>query len=151
MAAISRSTDIAAPAEVVFAAISDLARMGEFSPENTGGEWLRGARGPAIGAKFRGTNAQHGNEWKTTATIVTYLPPTEFAFEVTYGPLNVARWSYSIVSTHSGCTLTESSLDRRSSLIKRFEKGTSNREEFTGTSIETTLANVKAACEAAVQ
>ena len=44
------SRDIDAPAHDVFALVSDLTRMGEWSPENTGGKWVKGSTGPALGA-----------------------------------------------------------------------------------------------------
>lgn len=53
---------IGAPAEVVYDLVSDVTRMGDYSPENTGGTWLDGATGPAVGARVTGTNevARHG-------------------------------------------------------------------------------------------
>ena len=36
--------------------VSDLPRMGEWSPENTGGKWVNGAAGPVVGARFKGSN-----------------------------------------------------------------------------------------------
>ena len=44
---------IAATPERVYELVSDLPRMGEWSPENTGGSWIKGATGPAVGAKFK--------------------------------------------------------------------------------------------------
>ena len=144
---IQRTVDISASPEVVFALVSDLERMGEFSPENTGGEWVRGATGPNVGARFKGTNARGGHNWSTIATVATYLVPTEFAFEVSAGPFKVARWSYAIAATHDGCRVTETSVDRRGRLLKMFERGGDDRAAFTAESIEHTLANIKATCE----
>ncbi|MFN2524390.1 MAG: SRPBCC family protein, partial [Mycobacteriales bacterium] len=53
---VSRSTDVDAPADVVWGLVSDLPGMGRLSPENTGGRWSGGATGPAVGARFRGAN-----------------------------------------------------------------------------------------------
>ena len=53
---VSVTREIGAPAGQVWAMVSDLTRMGEWSPENEGGEWLRGAAGAQPGASFRGTN-----------------------------------------------------------------------------------------------
>ena len=39
---------IAAAPERVYELVSDLPRMGEWSPENTGGTWIKGAKGPAV-------------------------------------------------------------------------------------------------------
>ncbi len=43
----------ATPAQV-WALISDITRIGECGPETFEAEWLGGATGPAVGAKFRG-------------------------------------------------------------------------------------------------
>jgi len=145
---IQRSVEISATPEKVFYFIAHLERMGEFSPENTGGEWIRGANGPAAGARVKGTNARSGQHWTTLATVTTYLPPTAFAFDVTAGPFKVAHWAYEIEATHAGCKVTESSVDCRGRFVRLFAKGDGDRAAFTATSIEQTLANLKAACEA---
>ena len=67
---VSVSREIAAPAEQLWAMVSDVTRMGEWSPENEAGEWLRGATGPKPGASFRGTNRNGKKTWKTVATVV---------------------------------------------------------------------------------
>lgn len=147
----SDSIEIEVPPEKIFEAISELSEMSRYSPENTGGEWLDGASGPALGARFKGTNANGTRAWTTTATIVAYRPPTAFAFEVTVGPVKVARWTYSIEPTDSGAKVTESWIDRRSALSKRIgavSSGRRDRHEFTATSIRTTLENLKRALEA---
>ena len=46
--------DIAAPAEKVWALVSDLPRMGEWSPENAGGKWVKGATGPGARRRLQG-------------------------------------------------------------------------------------------------
>jgi ribosome-associated toxin RatA of RatAB toxin-antitoxin module len=148
MDAISRTVEIAATPERVFDLVSHLERMGEFSPENTGGAWIRGSKGPQLGARFRGTNARGGQRWSTLATVTTYLPPTSFTFEVTAGPFKVASWRFEIVATTNGCHVTESAIDRRGRFVRLFEKGGDDRASFTGVSIEQTLAALKAACEA---
>ena len=42
---------IHAPAERVWAMVSDVTRMGEWSPEAVRAEWLDGANGPSVGAR----------------------------------------------------------------------------------------------------
>ena len=41
---VSVTTEIAAPVEQVWAMVSDLTRMGEWSPENEGATWLKARR-----------------------------------------------------------------------------------------------------------
>ncbi len=53
---ITVTRDIAAPPDAVFELVTDLTRMGEWSPENEGGDWTGDATGPALGATFSGKN-----------------------------------------------------------------------------------------------
>ncbi|MFM8383175.1 MAG: SRPBCC family protein, partial [Actinomycetota bacterium] len=55
--------EVAAPPERIWAMVSDLPRMGEWSPENQGGEWLNGATGPAVGVRFKGQNKNGKKSW----------------------------------------------------------------------------------------
>ncbi|MEI8403756.1 MAG: SRPBCC family protein [Actinomycetes bacterium] len=149
MSRIEESIEIAVSPEVAFDAISDLPSMGRYSPENTGGRWTKGA-GPAVGARFKGTNAQGKKEWSTTATVVICDRPNHFAFEVTVAVVKVARWEFAITATPEGCRVTEATTDRRSGLVKRFAgiEGIDDREAYNAASMATTLAALKAHLEA---
>ena len=50
------SRDIAASPAAVFAAITDITRMGEWSPECVRAEWNEGFSAPAVDAVFTGHN-----------------------------------------------------------------------------------------------
>jgi hypothetical protein len=43
-----------APADEIWNLIADVRNIGRFSPETFEAEWLDGASGPALGARFRG-------------------------------------------------------------------------------------------------
>jgi Polyketide cyclase / dehydrase and lipid transport len=147
---LSQSIEINASPDEVFRTVTDLPAMGRLSPENTGGEWLNGATGPAVGAKFKGTNANGAKSWTTTVTVVEFSPPSAFAFEVNVGPAKVARWAYAIDATPAGSRVTESWVDRRSALSKWIggkSSGVAHRDEFTVRSIQTTLDNLKKTLE----
>ena len=105
--------DIAAPAEKVWDLVVDLPRMGEWSPENAGGKWVKGSTAPALGAVFEGTNKNGIRRWSTTVTIVAFEPHRVFEFAVTSGPLAVANWRYELEETDTGCRVTESWVDLR--------------------------------------
>lgn len=139
----------AAPA-AVYALVSDLPRMGEWSPENTGGRWIGGATGPNVGARFKGTNRNGIRRWSTTVTVVEATAGEAFAFDVAYGPLPVAHWSYRIAAADRGCDVTETWEDRRTGLMNvlgALGSGVRDRRTFTETSIRTTLDRLKAAAE----
>jgi uncharacterized protein YndB with AHSA1/START domain len=142
MADISASRDIAAPPEAVWALVSDITRMGEWSPESTGGTWLKGASGPAVGAKFKGTNEAGGKKWSTTCEITECVPGERFTFEVKGGPFKVATWSYDFAPSAAGTLVTESWTDQRHPILATiFGKvtGVTDRAAHNRTNIEQTL------------
>jgi hypothetical protein len=144
----SDSIDIECPPDAAFAVVTDLPHMDRLSPENTGGEWIGGALGPKVGAKFKGTNARDKDSWHTIAKVVTYDPPSRFAFKVTFRMFNVARWEFAIESAPGGCRVTETWTDRRNALVrKQGDSDEFNRAEFTKESIRTTLERLKKFCE----
>jgi hypothetical protein len=151
-AAISRTVDVDAPPERVFGLVSDLPGMGGLSPENTGGRWLDGATGPAAGVRFRGSNRNGWRRWSTVVRVTTCEPPRRFGFDVDSICLAVARWTYAIAPRPGGCTVTETWEDRRGramDLIGVLASGVGDRAAYTATSIEQTLAALKARAETA--
>jgi uncharacterized protein YndB with AHSA1/START domain len=149
----SVAVDIDAAAEVVWALVSDLTRMSEWSPETTKVEWVDGATGPAVGAKFRGSNRSGVRRWSTTCTIVACDPPRELAWDVTtvFG-LKIARWRYQIESTGDrSCRVTESTVDQRtdvvSKLLGRFATGVKDRREHNAAGMRVTLERIKLTAE----
>lgn len=146
---ISRSTTIAAPPEQVWELVSDLPRMGEYSPEAVGGTWVHGT-GPAVGAVFRGRNGQRARRWSTRSRVVRCVPGRQFAFEVSAGGMRAAEWAYEVQPTADGCVLTETWTDRRGALMVRLGAlvtGVGDRSTFTAASIEQTLQRVKERAE----
>lgn len=151
MGTLARTVTIAAPASRVWALLSDLPQMGAYSPENAGGRWLGGATGPAVGAAFKGANRRGGRRWSTRVRVVACAPGRVFAFDVSSAGRPVARWSYALTTTPSGCTVTETWLDQRGpvlAVLGRLVTGEGDREAFTAASMEQTLAAVKARAEA---
>jgi hypothetical protein len=102
----------AAPA-TVYTLVSDVTRMGRWSPETTSCRWLDGADGPAVGARFRGTNRHRALRWTTTCTVTAADPGREFAFDVDFAGLPIAHWAYRFEPAPGGCTVTEAWTDRR--------------------------------------
>src|SRR5205807_10507050 len=90
--AIEESIDIDAPAERLYDMVSDLSRMGEWSPENQGGKWMGGAAGAAEGARFKARNRRGWRRWSTVAHIVTANPPKDVARGRRALGLDIALW-----------------------------------------------------------
>ncbi|HEY2223620.1 SRPBCC family protein [Actinomycetospora sp.] len=147
----SASVTVAASAEQVYALVSDLPRMGRWSPENTGGRWIGQQRGPAAGARFVGTNKGARRWWPTTTVVTDANPGRRFAFVTQLGPLTAAEWAYDIAPTDDGgCVLTESWVDRRPDwllVVGRHLTGVDDRVAHTRRMLDTTLANLKVAVE----
>ncbi|MCZ7627967.1 MAG: SRPBCC family protein [Microthrixaceae bacterium] len=116
---VSVSREIAASPSTVWELVSDLPRMGEWSPEATGGRWKGGASRAFKGARFVGHNRHGWRRWSTLATVVECNPGKSFAFDITAGPVKVARWRYDLEPTEHGCTIAESWEDHRSALFAR--------------------------------
>lgn len=151
-AEIEVSHHTSADAEVAWSLISDITRMGEWSPEATGGTWLKGARGPAAGAKFRGTNRSGFRRWYTICTVTECEPGEAFAFRVSFGPVQIADWAYHFEpSDGGGCTIVETWQDRRPpgmGSVTNFFLGISDRAEHNRAGMQKTLQRLAEAAEA---
>lgn len=148
---VSVSTEIAAPCDKVYAMVSDLPRMGEWSTENCGGKWKGGATAAAPGVRFKGKNAVGWRKWSTDVKVLEATAPSRFSFRVTVGPLQLCDWVYEIEPTATGCKVTETWVDNRGPAmptIGRIVSGVKDRSVTNKIAMEETLAKVKAAAEA---
>ena len=73
-----------APADKIWNLIADVRNTGKFSPEVFEAEWLDGATGPALGAKFRGHVKRNeiGPVYWTVCRVTACDPGKEFGFAV---------------------------------------------------------------------
>lgn len=106
----SVTVHIDAPPADVWGLVSDVTRIGEYSPETFEAEWLDGAAGPAAGARFRGHVKRNGwgPVYWTTCVVTAAEPEREFAFTV--GPPDKAMntWRYQLAPAGDGTDVTES-------------------------------------------
>ncbi len=147
---VSVTREVEAPPERVWAMVSDLTRMGEWSPENDGATWTKGATGPRPGAAFKGTNRNGSRTWKTAGTIVASDPPHLFSFRITVLGLPSSEWQYRVEPTDSGCQVTETWDDHRGALIRllgRLATGVDHDAAYTRDGMERTLEHLKSAAE----
>ncbi|MDQ1625627.1 MAG: hypothetical protein QOJ49_1125 [Actinomycetota bacterium] len=141
---------IAADPVVVYGLVSDVTRMGEWSPETTSCSWVSGD-GAAVGARFRGVNHRGPLRWVTTCTVTSADPGRRFAFSVAFGPFAIAEWAYDITPSGGGCTVKESWVDRRGLAMKSgspLVMGIVDRAAHNRAGMEKTLAALKATAEA---
>jgi uncharacterized protein YndB with AHSA1/START domain len=148
--------EIDAPPEAVYALIADLPAMGRWSPECYRCDWQGGATTAAPGVRFKGYNRIGVRRWTTAGTVVVADPGRELTFDVQYLGLPVSRWSYRITPRDGGCTVVESTDDRRGTVVKTLGTllllGTpgAKRTERNQDTMQVTLERLKRAAENAV-
>ena len=145
------SRDIAASPDAVYAAISDVTRMGEWSEECFACQWHDGFDGPSVGATFDGHNRQGENEWTTQGKVIEAEPGRSFAFECSMYDFHYSTWGYRIDPTGAGCRVTEWSEDLRPESAMEFSRQVSGVDDRTARNrqtMSTTLDRLAAALEA---
>jgi uncharacterized membrane protein len=144
---------IDAPPDAVYALVSDLTRMGEWSPETVAAQWVDGATAAVPGAWFEGTNKAGRVTWTTRCQIDVAEPGRELAWVVHAGGAPSSRWSYRFEPAGDGTDVIESMEGFRSygavaRIIKRVATGVGDRAKHNTAGMEATLARIKAAAEA---
>jgi uncharacterized protein YndB with AHSA1/START domain len=141
---------MAAPPAAIWALVSDVTAVGRFSPETFDAEWLDGATGPALGARFRGHVKRNGwgPVYWTTCEVVACEPERELAFTVITGGRGVNTWRYRLEPAGDGTDVTESFELADTAPLRLYwrllgwARGRTNRE-----GMRTTLERVKAVVE----
>jgi hypothetical protein len=97
---ISVQKIISASPEAVYEVISDVASIGDRSPEAIGATWLRGRRRfighNRIGLLYR---------WSTLCTVTENKPGTTFEFYASWP--SMTTWRYELASVKGGTEVTE--------------------------------------------
>ena len=141
---------MASPPEPIWELVSDVTKIGRYSPETFEAEWLDGATGPAVGARFRGHVKRNGRgpAYWTKCTVIASEPGREFAFGVGPGDKPLSVWRYELEPNGDGTDVTESFTLARTKLLRLYwallgwTRGRTNRD-----GMRTTLERVKAQVE----
>ena len=152
MADAHATLSIAADPHQVWRMVSDVTRMGEWSPETTSCRWIGSATGPEVGARFLGSNRHGLRRWTTTCRVTGAEPGRRFSFDVGWGPLPISTWSYELDARDGGCEVTESWTDRRPGWMRVGSvpvMAIVDRADHNRRGMERTLAALKAAAETA--
>jgi hypothetical protein len=100
---------IEAPPEVLYAILSDVTRTPERTPDIVRCEWIDGATGPAVGARFKAINTAGGRKKWFNKPIVTVADPgREFTFERTEPFAGTIEWKHVLTAEGTGTRVTES-------------------------------------------
>ncbi|HEX7187373.1 MAG TPA: SRPBCC family protein [Actinomycetes bacterium] len=131
--------------------VSDVTRMGSWSPETTSCRWLGGATAAAVGARFRGTNKHGPMRWSTTCTVTAADPGRRFGFDVDFLGVPIAQWGYRFEPVVGGCTVTETWTDKRAAWMRVASMpvmGIADRAAHNRRGMQATLAALRQAAEA---
>ena len=149
------SIDIEVPPAAVYELVSDITRMGEWSPETRKCEWTKGATGPAVGARFKARNkGGRGPAWFNTPTVTVADEGKEFAFNRNGPGIGSYTWRYVLEPTATGTRLTESyEVERHLAApmdwLTRKWVGSDDRDVDLHEGMTTTLERIKSAAESA--
>src|ERR1700722_13404161 len=125
-------------------------RMGEISPECTGGVWESESR--SVGAMFLGSNTSGDRSWQRRIRVVVADPPNEFAWEnlgdaavpLSAEATGAARWGYTFASEDGGTRVEETwSLLDDPRLLEVGEERLRQLETRNQGGMEQTLAKLK--------
>ena len=97
------------PPEAVWALVSDVTRIGEFSPETFEAEWTRGSTGPTVGAYFKGHVKRNGvgpTYW-APCRVTACEPNRLFEFSVGTKEVTLNNWGYRLEPEGPGTRVTE--------------------------------------------
>ena len=144
---LQAQVDIKAPVATVWALVSDLRRMPQWSPQC---RWMRPLGELRPGARTLNFNRRNFLVWPTTSTIVELIPEQKLAFRVN---LNNTVWSYELQPTPGGTRLVESRHAENgvkaisNVAVNGFLGGTESFERELVDGMNASLAKIKAVAE----
>jgi uncharacterized protein YndB with AHSA1/START domain len=147
-APISASVEISAAPEDVWAVVSDVARMPEWSPELRR-LFVIGSKEPRVGMNMVGINRRRWVAWPTTSKVVRLEPGRAIAWKTRESG---ATWTYELEPTGTGTRVT----GRRdlpaftfgTTLLAPVIGGAEGHDQELADGIRTTLEQIKATIEA---
>ncbi len=145
---ISASVVVAASPDAVWAVVSDVTRMPEWSPELRR-LFVLGAREPRVGMRLLGINRRGYAAWPTTSTVVRFEPGRAVAWKTRESG---ATWTYELEPVEGGTRVT----GRRdlpkftlgTTLMAPLIGGADGHDQELADGIRATLERIKATVEA---
>lgn len=103
------SLHVDATPQQVWELVSDVTRIGEFSPETFEARWTHGSTGPEVGASFKGHVKRNGvgpTYW-SPCQVTKCVPGEVFEFAVGTDSTTVTTWGYELEPDGRGTRVTE--------------------------------------------
>jgi hypothetical protein len=104
-----------------------------------------------FGARSQGTNRMGWRVWSTTCTVTAAEPGRRFEFDVTFGPLAIATWSYELIGAGGDTIVREAWRERRRGWFRTVTgrvMGVADRVEHNRAGMQATLQALRSAAEA---
>ena len=150
----SASVTVASPPGDLWDMVSDVTRMGEWSPECYSCRWIGRRREPVVGARFIGFNKRGWARWATTNEVIEADRGVAFAFRTRETGV---VWAYRFAADPddpAGATVATESRDLRGArtwlvrLSGPFVGGMERHADELRAGMRQTLERIKAAAEA---
>ncbi len=146
------SIEVAASPTRIYELVSRLERMGEWSLEALGGEWLDGGAGK-VGDRFAGHNKSGDRDWTRECEVAKADIGHDFTFVAGGVEANRTWWSYEMAASTNGTTLTERwwIVNKPPAIEALSDEQFAGRVEFTKTMLANTLVRLKASAESGTE
>lgn len=145
------TAEIAASPASVWSLVSDITRIGEWSPVCRRCEWLGEPASPEVGARFVGHNRQTGARWSRECVVTVSEPGRAFEFHTLFRGRVSTRWRYRLEPTAHGTHVVESyemlAVPRWVQMLQRLPGMSRRARRDARRGMELTLVRVKAAAE----
>lgn len=145
---ISATVEVAAAPAAVWAVVSDVTRMPEFSPELRH-VFVVGSKQPRVGMTLIGINRRRYVMWPTTSTVVTFEPGRAVAWKTRESG---ATWIYELEPIATGTRLTGrrelAKISVPTKLLAPVIGGAAGHDQELAEGIRSTLEKIKTTIEA---
>jgi uncharacterized protein YndB with AHSA1/START domain len=100
----------AATPDQVWRLLADVTRVGDWSHETHGSEWVDGATEAVVGARFRGRNRRGRTRWSRLCEVTAVEPGRQFEFRTVPSRVynDSTSWRFDLEPTDGGCRITQS-------------------------------------------
>jgi uncharacterized protein YndB with AHSA1/START domain len=103
------SAVVGAPIDAVWNVVTDVTRVGEWSGECQGCEWVGGADSAVAGAQFRGRNRRGSIRWTRVNEVIRAEPPHTFVWRTLsrFPYLDSTEWQLRLAEDGTGTRVIE--------------------------------------------